>query len=368
MHIKVASAAFVRALALASRVAERKTTVPILSNLKIETAGETKITVSGTDLELGLMVGVDASVIEPGAITIPARRLHDYVRLLPEGEVAIKTDEKSWASITSGKSRSRIAGMAAEGFPELPPMPESQGGWNATNLLRMLARTEFAISKELSRFTINGALLYAPGVGSDPDSGGVAHIVATDGHRLALVEFGCAYKWGRVLLPVSVIRMLPSLDCESFMFSQDDNHVWFLGDNGVLLMGRKLVGNFPDYNRVLPKSFKVTATASRGDLAAALSRVSQFSDERSRCTRFALKDNVLTVSAATADAGESTEDVPCTGSGEIEIGLSSQYVADFLNAVDCDSIAVSFNDAQSAVEFRIAGADDYRYVVMPMRL
>jgi DNA polymerase III subunit beta len=364
MHIKVASAAFVRALALASRVAERKTTVPILSNLKIETAGETKITVSGTDLELGLMVGVDASVIEPGAITIPARRLHDYVRLLPEGEVAIKTDEKSWASISSGKSRSRMAGMAAEGFPELPVMPDPQGGWPATDLLRMLSRTEFAISKELSRFTINGVLLDAPG----GDATALAHLVATDGHRLAMVEFKCAQKYGRVLVPVNVIRMLPSLGAESFTFAQDDNHVWFLTNDGVLLLGRKLVGNFPDYQRVLPKSFEMTATLSRTDLAAALSRVAQFSDERSRCTRFALRGNVLTLSAATAEAGESTEDIPCTGSGEIEIGLNAGYVQEFLSAVDCDSIAISFNDAQSAVEFRIAGLDDYRYVLMPMRL
>lgn len=110
------------------------------------------------------------------------------------------------------------------------------------------------------------------------------------------------------------------------------------------------------------------ATVSRAELSAALSRVSQFSDEHSRCTRFALHDNVLLLSAATAEAGDSTEDVPCTGAGEIEIGLNASYVRDFLEAIECDTVAVSFNDAQSAVEFRIAASDDYRYVVMPMRL
>jgi len=363
MQIKIGSAALCRALALTSQVAAKKSTVPILANVKLEAAGSL-LTLTGTDLEIGIVVPVEAEVLEAGGITLPAKRLTDYVRLLPEGEIIIKTDEKQWASIASAKSRSRIAGMDAAGFPELPAMPDPQGGWNAEEFLRMLARTEFAISREASRFTINGALLDAPG----GDSASVAHLVATDGHRLALMKFPCAYNWGRVLIPTNVIHALPSLGGESFTFAQDANHLWFRADNGVLLVGRKIVGNFPDYQRVLPKSFKMTATVSRADISAALSRVSQFSDERSRCTRFALQDNVLLLSAATAEAGDSTEDVPCTGSGEIEIGLNASYVQDFLNAIECDSVAVSFNDAQSAVEFRIAGSDDYRYVVMPMRL
>lgn len=360
MQIKVASAALCRALALASQVAAKKSTVPILSNVKLEAAGSS-LTLTGTDLDIGLVVAIEAEVAEPGAITIPAKRLSDYVRLLPEGEIAIKTDEKQWASITSGKSRSRIAGMEAGAFPELPQMPDPELTFPADTLLTLLARVGFAVSKEESRFTLKGALL--------DSHEGHACFVATDGHRLAHAVSAVAYFTRKLLVPSAAIRVLPELDEPAeFAFARDDNHLFFRGSNGVLLIARQLYGSFPEYQRIMPKEFRMSATVNRAELLAALARVSQFSDEHSRCTRFQLQPGCLQLSAATSEAGDSSEDVPCEGTGEIEIGLNAQYVADFLNAVDAEKISIELKDPSSAVEFRVAGDDEYRVVVMPMRI
>ncbi len=179
MEFTVSKSDLVRELSLSQGVVEKKTTIPILSNVLLEAADD-RLTLTATDLELGIRCSCPARVKKEGSGTVPARKLLDYMRLLPEGDVNMKFLENHWASITSGRSRTRIAGMSRESFPELPQMPEPIAEVPVKTLASMIARTTFAISMEESRFTLNGALLLMRPEGLT--------MVATDGHRLAYVQ------------------------------------------------------------------------------------------------------------------------------------------------------------------------------------
>src|SRR5262249_5598373 len=158
MEFTVGKSDLVGELSLSQGVVEKKTTIPILSNVLLEAAGD-RVTLTATDLELGIRCSCPARVKKEGAGTVPARKLLDYVRLLPERDGQMKCLENHWATITCGRSRTRIAGMSRDSFPELPQMPQSMAEIPVKTLASMIARTAFAISMEESRFTLNGALL-----------------------------------------------------------------------------------------------------------------------------------------------------------------------------------------------------------------
>src|ERR1700734_1746521 len=179
MEFTVSKADLVRELSLSQGVVEKKTTIPILSNVLLE-ARENRLFLTATDLELGLRTSCPARVKKEGSGTIPARKLLDYVRLLPDAEITVKFLENHWANFTCGRSRTRMAGMSRESFPELPAMAEVIREIPVKQLSAMIARTMFAISMEESRFTLNGALLL---LGDK-----TLTMVATDGHRLAFVQ------------------------------------------------------------------------------------------------------------------------------------------------------------------------------------
>jgi DNA polymerase III subunit beta len=370
MEFAVSKSDLVRELGLTQGVVERKTTIPILSNILMETDGD-KVWLTATDLELGIKCACPARIKREGAGTIPARRLLDYVRLLPDADVQVKLAENQWASFVCGRSRTRIAGMSRESFPELPAMPEVLAQIPLSTLAEMISSTIFAISAEESRFTLNGALLILK-------SNGLA-MVSTDGHRLALVEkqvdLGGLNTTFRALLPkkaMSEIQKLASDDAsKQIEFSGSDNHLFFQIDRRLLL-SRKLTGNFPDYERVLPKEHPHVLVLQREELKSAIERVAQFADEKSRAIRVQILREELKVHSSISETGESEETIPVDYSGEdIEIGFNAQYLLDFLRAVDQSEIEFHFKDANSAGELRPHGGTPdtvYRYIVMPMRI
>jgi DNA polymerase III subunit beta len=372
MEFTVSKADLVRELSLSQGVVEKKTTIPILSNVLLEATGE-RVNLTATDLELGIRCSCPARVKKEGAGTIPARKLLDYVRLLPEGDVNMKFLENHWASITSGRSRTRIAGMSRESFPELPEMPEKIAEIPVRTLSSMISRTSFAISMEESRFTLNGALLVMRPEGLT--------MVATDGHRLAYVqatpaESGQVDKPFRALIPkkamAELIKLADEADSEAkAIFAGDDNHLFFQVGHRLLIT-RKLTGNFPDYERVLPKDHSLTAKLQKDEIRSAIERVAQFADERSRAIRVQFTNGEVKIFSSSVETGESEESVPSEYKGpDLEIGFNAQYLLDFLRAIPQDHVAFELKDQKSAGEMRPAGdaiADQYRYVVMPMRI
>jgi DNA polymerase-3 subunit beta len=372
MEFTVSKADLVRELSLSQGVVEKKTTIPILSNVLIEAAGE-RIVLTATDLELGIRCSCAARVKKEGSGTVPARKLLDFVRLLPEGDVQMKFLENHWASITCGRSRTRIAGMSRESFPELPEMPAKVAEIPVKTLASMIARTQFAISTEESRFTLNGALLLMK-----PDS---LTMVATDGHRLAFVqantaESGQVEQNFRALVPkkamAELIKLADDADQDARAnFSGDDNHLFFeVGQR--LLITRKLTGNFPDFERALPKDHTLIAKLEKDEIRAAIERVAQFADERSRAIRVQFTNGEVKIFSSSLEMGESEESVNSEYTGpDLEIGFNAQYLLDFLRAISQTQVAFELKDQKSAGELRPAGegiADQYRYVVMPMRI
>jgi DNA polymerase-3 subunit beta len=385
MEFTVSKADLVRELSLSQGVVEKKTTIPILSNVLLEARGD-RLYLTATDLELGLRTSCAARVKKEGSGTIPARKLLDYVRLLPDADITVKFAENNWANFTCGRSRTRIAGMSRESFPELPAMPETIAEIPVKQLSAMIARTMFAISMEESRFTLNGALLLL--------SDKTLTMVATDGHRLAYVQRpsgtdgsapnGMAY---RALVPRKAMAEITKLSDDALAdakvrFGGDDNHLFFeFGPR--LLITRKLTGNFPDYERVLPQDNTNIATLVKDEIKSAIERVAQFADERSRAIRVQFTAGEVKVFSSALETGESEESVPSQYSGpDLEIGFNAQYLLDFLRVIPQDHVAFGLKDQKSAGELQPASTpgttpdpekenadqEQYRYVVMPMRI
>ncbi|MGD0498817.1 MAG: DNA polymerase III subunit beta [Bryobacteraceae bacterium] len=369
MEFTVSRSDLVGELSLLQGVVEKKTTIPILSNVLLEATGE-QVVLTATDLELGIRCSCPARVKKEGSGTIPARKLLDYVRLLPEGDVNMKFLENHWASITCGRSRTRIAGMSRESFPELPQLPEPIAEIPVKMLSSMIARTVFAISSEESRFTLNGALLLMHAESLT--------MVATDGHRLAFVRSaltGEAQQPFRALIPrkamMELVRLSDGADADArAVFAGDDNHLFFqFGQR--LLITRKLTGNFPDYERVLPKDHTLTARLRCTEIRAAIERVAQFADERSRAIRVQFTTGEARVFSSSVETGDSEESVPGEYQGpDLEIGFNAQYLLDFLRVIPQEHMIFELKDSKSAGEMRPDGGEpeQYRYVVMPMRI
>ena len=357
-------------LELTQGVVERKTTIPILSNLLFEAKGN-RLSITATDLELSIRTSCDAKVKKEGSGTIPAKKLYDLVRLLPDEEIRFKLIENHWIQILSDCKSYKLVGMSKENFPALPGFPHALVKIPAALLNDLIAKTTFAISLEESRYTLNGALLVLK-----PDS---VTMVATDGHRLAMVENthkleGLSAEV-RVLVPKKAMTEIQRLaadsdDVASADFAQDESHLFFqIGRR--LLTSRKLTGQFPNYEAVLPRDANKTVVLERGELQDALRRVSQLADQRSRAVKFVLAKEGIEISASSPEYGEAKESIEKEYKGEpLSIGFNAQYILDFLAAAADGPIAFELKDEQSAGQLRPLADESsrYRYVVMPMRI
>src|SRR5215471_942851 len=265
-------------LNLIQGVVERKTTIPILANVLVRAEGS-ELGIAATDLEIGLKSVCVSKITVPGMVTLPAKRLYEIVRALPDKEIKFKRGEANWVSVTCGSSRFRIAGLPQEDFPALAEPKSTIGRIPSEVLAKLISRTIFAISTEDSKFTLSGALLLL--------KPGSITMVATDGHRLAHIEKSEALEEVteeiKVIVPKKamgeLIRMVSeTADAEMISFSRDDNHLFF--DMGKrLLMSRMLTGQFPNYEAVLPRSNDRIFTVNRDEITAAIRRVAILSDE-----------------------------------------------------------------------------------------
>jgi DNA polymerase-3 subunit beta len=370
MEITVSRSELLRELTATQGVVERKTTIPILSNYLFEAAGD-KLMLTATDLDLSLRTSCTAKVKKEGACTIPARKLYDYVRLLPDADITIRLLENHWVSIRCGRSNTKMVGMARSNFPGLPVFPSVGAIKISAPVLRsMIAKTSFAIASEESRYTLNGALMVLK-----PES---ITMVATDGHRLAHIERAGEKFEGvsgemKTLIPKKAMDELKSLldsDVETIEFAKDESTLFFrVGPR--LLTSRQLTGQFPNYEAVLPKEITKSILVQGDELGAAISRVAQFADERSRAVRLKLEKGELKLSASSTETGESEDSIEVAYDGDtMAIGFNAQYLLDFIKAIGSGEVKLELKDAQSAGQLRPAESEDYkyRYIVMPMRI
>jgi DNA polymerase-3 subunit beta len=357
-------------LSLTQGVVERKTTIPILGNLLCEASGN-RITLTATDLELSIRTSCEAKVKKEGAGTIPAKKLLELVRLLPEGEIRFKLLENHWVQILADRKTYKMVGMAKDNFPAIPAFPHPIAKIPAAILSSLIARTAFAISNEESRYTLNGALLLLK-----PEN---VTMVATDGHRLAVAEIDHKFEGltreVRPLVPKKALAEVQRLASEAgedaeIEFALDESHLFFRAGER-LLISRMLTGQFPNYEAVLPRDNNRKVVIERAELNDAVKRVAQLADTRSHAVKLSVSTEGIEISASSPEYGEAKETIEKEYKGEpLAIGFNAQYMIDFLAAAPEGPISLELKDEQSAGQMRPL-ADEayrYRYVIMPMRI
>ncbi len=359
-----------RELQLFQGIVERKNTIPILANVLMEAKGD-EVRFLATDLEVGLRSKCAASVTKPGALTIPAKKFYEIIKSLPETDIRIAED-KGGVKVAADRFDSRMQTLPREDFPTLPEASAAPTATLARSAVKeMVSKTQFAITGEDTRYFLNGALFVLR-----PDS---MSLVATDGHRLALVTVpreGKAKKDAeeiKAILPKKTLgelgRLLSEGD-EDVNYERGENHLFF-GVGGRMLISRMIDGQFPAYERVIPKGNDKHIEFERDRLTNAVKRVALLSNERSRAVKFQLEKGRVDVTSSSPDLGEAHETLPVEYSGAaMQICFNAQYVLDFMSAVTTDIVALELKDEVSQAVLKPVGAEgyDYTYVIMPMRV
>jgi DNA polymerase-3 subunit beta len=359
-----------RELQLFQGIVERKNTIPILANVLMEAKGD-EVRFLATDLEVGLRSKCAATVTKAGALTIPAKKFYEIIKSLPETDIRIAED-KGGVKVAADRFDSRMQTLPREDFPTLPEASTSPTATLASaSLKEMVSKTQFAITGEDTRYFLNGALFVLK-----PDS---MSLIATDGHRLALVSVprnGNAKKDAdevKAILPKKTLGELGRLLAEGnedIAYERGENHLFF-GVGGRLLISRMIDGQFPAYERVIPKGNDKHIEFERDRLTSAVKRVALLSNERSRAVKFQLEKGKVDVTSSSPDLGEARETLPVeyTG-GAMQICFNAQYVLDFMSAVTTDVVALELKDEVSQAVLKPVGAEgyNYTYVIMPMRV
>lgn len=360
--VQVSRALLLAELAALLGAVETKNTMPILAMVRIEADAAGVLLVRATDLDVTVQSSIPATVSGPFAVAVDARRIHDVVRGMADGEIRLEPVGDSRLSISGGAARFNLPTAPVEGFPAAPDVPALAFAARSDLLARSIARTLFAVSRDAHRLAISGALVV---VGGERCS-----LAATDGHRLGLDVFGVTGAGEfRGLVPRKAfvaLRKLLAGDNVEFGCSEG---LLAVRAGSRLLTARLLTGAFPDYEKVLLTGFDAAATVDRAALLAALSRVVLCSDGKSRAVSFAIADGHVTLRAESVEAGDAVEAVAFAGaSHEATIGLNGDYVTELLTAVDCPELRVDYSGAITPVQFSAVGGDsDYRYVLMPLR-
>ena len=351
-------------------VVEKKNTIPVLSNILIESVGETTIRITATDLDVTIRCDMEAETITtPGSMCVQARKLFEIARLLPDAPVNFKKEDNEWVTVKCDRSRFKMVGIARDAFPEIPAFKSAPTQLPAGVIKTFIDRTIFAITQEESRYTLSGAKFVLN------ESG--ARMITTDGHRLAFIETKHVTANDKqtidTLIPRKTLAELTKLTTgfdDEISLGIDDNHIYFqLGPR--LLISRMLHGQFPNYEMVMPKNNDRLVEFNGNLLNLAIRRVALMADEKSHGTRFHLEPNQLVISSQNPEDGEANETVPTDYAGETtDIGFNAQYLQDFLNVVGDAKIAFEFKDGNSQAQLKPSENSDYdyKYIVMPMRL
>jgi DNA polymerase-3 subunit beta len=368
MEFTVKRNALLGELNLVQGVIEKKSTIPILSNILLE-ASKDRVDITATDLDVSICCGCESATRKTGTTTVAARRLFEIVRLLPEdAEISFKLLDNDWVELRSGNSEYKVVGLPKENYPSIPACSAPSVTLPGNVLRSMIQRTLFAITQEESRYSLNGALLILT-----PQE---IRMVATDGHRLALVSTAMDVSGldveVRALIPRKTLLEIQKLigDKELLVeFARDENHLFFsFGDKK--LVSRVLAGQFPNYEIVIPRDNDKNIVVSTRALSDSIRRAAIMSDEKLRAIRVAFAAGTVELTASSAEAGEGREVVPAEYDGAaVEIGFNPNYLLDFLAACASESVSISVRDSETQGMLQPVGASalEYRYVVMPMK-
>lgn len=371
MKLTLDRAALLKALDPASRIVERRNTIPILSNIRL-VATDGALELTATDLDIELRCSLPAEVATSGATTLPAARLHDIARKLTEGaQISLEMTGETMLTLRSGRSRFQINTLEASDFPHI-----TQGDLPcsfvlpAATLAEVIARTSFAISTEETRYYLNGIYLHALTI----EGAAVLHAVATDGHRLARYRLpapaGSAQMPG-IILPKKTVDEVARLVAKA----KDDVTVALSSTKirfevgGFVLTSKLIDGTYPDYQRVIPQGNDKLVQIASADLSASAERVATISGERGRAVKLSFSHRRLELLVTNPDAGEARDEIECDYDGSpIDIGFNARYLSESLAVIGGETVQIKLADAGSPAILQACEGGELLTVLMPMRI
>ena len=376
MELTISKKAFLRALTRTHSVADRKSSMPILSNILLSSDGPATLRFAATDLYLSMSCAAAAEVKAEGTIAVAARTLFDIVKSLPEGSVMLRVTDNHAAEIRAGKVRFKIPGMPGQDFPVLPSAGQAPfASMEAAALGRLIALTHYSMSSDETRPHLAGALFEG--------DGRVARMVTTDGHRLSKAEYKAPEDADALdfamLIPNKGIaelrRMVEEVRTDSKTEGEGSVGVAMAGGNaffkhGDVVLSVKLADEqFPPYSKVIPSSQERRVVVSRVLLGEALKRISLVANDKSGAVRFGVEPGVIRLTSENPDVGEGSEDLDVDYAGEaVEIGFNARYLQDALGALTEDEVVLELGGQLDACVVRPVGPTEFIGVIMPMRI
>lgn len=374
-HFEIEKKEFIKGLGLMQGIAGRKTTLPILSHILLEWRKDT-LFLTGTDLQTGIQEQLNGKVYEEGKASISSKKLYEIVRELPEQVIQIQKRENHWIQLRCGKSVFNIAGLDPDDYPSLPVWQEKSFSTVSTRIIKeMIEKTVFAASNEESRYHLNGILL------TQQKSGGkdALRMVATDGHRLSLVDRegqGIRGIEKGVILPkkgiLEIKKILGDKEGEEEMgITVDNTHAFFKWGRSLMVI-RLIEGEFPEYDQVIPKNNDKKIRMGKEAIYESLRRVSTMVSERIEGVKLSLKKNVLELSSYHHDYGDAKEEVDIQYEGpDIEIGFNARYLIEAIQSFDAEEIVMELKDEGNPGLLRPhlpPTSSQQLSIIMPMRI
>jgi DNA polymerase-3 subunit beta len=378
MELVIERVSLLNSLTMIQGIIERRNTVPILGHVLIEPE-ETRLRLSATDLEVGIRTEIPSEGAEPGALTLNARKLFEIVRETEGDKVTIKSLDNDWFELRSGRARFKMMTLDPRSFPSMPspngregeaPRPAMKGELRlpAAEMARMIDKTIFAVSPDEARYNLSGVYLIAP----EPAT---VRMVATDGHRLSLIDREAAdfsLSAGAIIPRKGLAELRKLLDQAGDNEAQlmlDGQLAWLRRGSTEISM-RLVEGEFPDYKGVIPNQSRYQIVVGRDALLNAMKRAALFSNERYHGVKLAFSEGTLTVSSTTPEMGEASETLDVSFSGdEFSIGFNAQYIQQVLGVIPNDGeVVLGLTDEVTAGVITTPSDSEFQYVVMPMRL
>jgi len=372
MKVTLERSALLKSLGHVHRVVERRTTIPILSNVLLRAADRT-LHFKATDLDLEVIDSADADVGQAGATTLPAHTLYEIIRKLPDGaQVSLEMSaDGSQMQLRSGRSRFSLQCLPEGDFPDIESgAPENSFSLPAPDLKRLIDKTQFAISTEETRYYLNGIYLHT----LDVEGHTMLRAVATDGHRLARVEIpapeGASGMPGVIVPRKAVGEVLKLIEASSgeVKIELASTKIRFIVDN-VVLTSKLIDGSFPDYGRVIPLANDKRLVVEKDAFAAAVDRVSTISSERGRAVKLSMSEGRLTLTVTNPDSGTAVEELEADyDAAPLDIGFNARYLLDIAGQLDSDTALFKLSDAGSPTIVQDRDGAAALYVLMPMRV
>ena len=381
MDLSVSKADLSRALQVTLNAVAKRTTMPVLSNILLS-AGQDELKISASDLEISALATIPAQVKSAGSTTVNARVFGDVVRELPDGEVKITLGEGERIEIVTKGSRFKINGMSAEEYPSLPGLGYEVSGRMPTKMMKeMIARTLYAASLDETRFNLNGVCFEitgaapAKGKGKKAEAASTLRMVATDGHRLAMISRPCedfSFE-GRVIVPrkgLAEVKKILEAETEPEVRVAITEGFFLLQTKEFKISMRLIDGEYPDYSQVIPQEQGKLAVVKCADLSQALRRVMLMVTDREKCVRMTFGEDTLRIASSSPELGEASEELPVNYNGALlTVGFNATYVLDVVTALgDEGGLVGELHGELGPGRFYLENDESSMAIVMPMRL